>query len=655
MKAVIQLFLSFIFINYSIAQTKSYRGFSFLEKPVLHTIEKQFETESAIYVRDGRMIELIGSKEGIDFYSSYHKIIRVTDEKGIENFNKIYIPVSESVQLMQIKARAITPGNKVIEVKPDAIKDYTDEENNQYKIFAIDGLSKGSEIEYTYTVKRQSFFFGKEIFQFRFPVQEAELKIFTPSTIKFEARAFNTSIQTKEVVNDEENQRIITFIANNIESYQDEKYAMVKPALVNVQYKLSYTQNKGMNVRLFTWSELAQSVYETYNVFSKKEKEVAEKFLKKIELPDADSEEQKIRKIENYIKLNVKTGEDVAGYDFEDFGKILQNKIATNKAIGRLMCALFQKSDIKFEVVITGSRDEFIIEKAFENWNNAQNIILHFPALKKFIAPASFLYRYPFIPPSWAGANALYCIPVEVGEMKSALAEVKGVPMEAPNQTLHNLESVITFNQAMDTVFVQAKHIHSGYSAPLYKAQMIFLSAEDQKLFMKETARNSAKTETILSQNISNKELEITEKGKPFIMDLKLASVDLLEMAGNKILLKVGECIGPQAEMYNERERQFNIEIDYPHWLERKLTIEIPAGYKIKNPDDLNFNISYSTNDKITMAFLSSYTITGNKLEIVISEQYNQLRWSKSEYENFVKVINASADFNKVVLVFEKM
>jgi len=68
MKAVIQLFLSFIFINYSIAQTKSYRGFSFLEKPVLHTIEKQFETESAIYVRDGRMIELIGSKEGIDTY-----------------------------------------------------------------------------------------------------------------------------------------------------------------------------------------------------------------------------------------------------------------------------------------------------------------------------------------------------------------------------------------------------------------------------------------------------------------------------------------------------------------------------------------------------------------------------------------------------------
>lgn len=654
MKSLLSLALILFVWNVSFSQTSSYSGFTLTDKPVVHQIVKEFESESAVYVKDERKLELVPSTKGVDFFSSYHKIIRVNDEKGIENFNKIYIPVREDMEIMQIRARTITPENKIIEVGQDAIKDFTDDDNSKYKIFAIDGLTKGSEIEYSYTIKRTPLFFGKEIFQFKIPLMDGYWELVTPATIKFEAKAFNTTIQPQETVDEEKNIRVLKFNTTNVQAYTDEKYAMISPSLQQVQYKLSYTESRGMNVRMFTWNELAKDVYENYNQFSKKEIDVADDFLKKADIKSAITDEEKIKKIENYVKNTVKTGEDVEGDDFNDFSKIQRNKIASYKGIGRLTCAMLQRAGVKYEVVFTGDRENYVLERSFENWNHAENLLLHFPSLKKFIAPTSFLYRYPFVPSVWAGTLGLYCVPVEVGEMKSALAEVKGIPMEPVNHSHHDLESVISFNKAMDTAFVTAKHIHSGYGAPLYKAQLIFLPADEQRTFMKEMAKNSAKTENILSQEIQNKELEITDEDKPFIVNLKMASVDLFESAGDKILLKIGECIGPQVEMYNEHQRQFDIEIDYPHYLNRKIVLEIPEGYRVKNPDDLNFNISYSTNNKVTMCFISSYKIEGNRLEVNISEQYQQLRWPKSEYDNFIKVINASADFNKVVLVLEK-
>jgi hypothetical protein len=68
----------------------------------------------------------------------------------------------------------------------------------------------------------------------------------------------------------------------------------------------------------------------------------------------------------------------------------------------------------------------------------------------------------------------------------------------------------------------------------------------------------------------------------------------MVESAGNKIIVKVGEFIGEQAQMYDTKKRTTNIELEFPHALVR------------------------------------------------------------TKYTSFKKVINAAADFNKVVLVLDK-
>jgi hypothetical protein len=106
--------------------------------------------------------------------------------------------------------------------------------------------------------------------------------------------------------------------------------------------------------------------------------------------------------------------------------------------------------------------------------------------------------------------------------------------------------------------------------------------------------------------------------------------------------------------MYQEKPRQLPAELPYAHELERKLTFDIPQGYTIKNLNDINIDVQYKKDNVVTMGFVSSYKIVNNVLEVYIMETYRELKYPLSEFETFKKVINASADFNKIVLLLEK-
>lgn len=129
----------------------------------------------------------------------------------------------------------------------------------------------------------------------------------------------------------------------------------------------------------------------------------------------------------------------------------------------------------------------------------------------------------------------------------------------------------------------------------------------------------------------------------------------MLEEAGNKYLFKIGQLIGPQSQLYQDTVRHTPIEDHYNHSYHRELAFTIPDGYKVTNLDALNMDVYDSTaTANHTMEFHSYYKTDGNKVTCYIDEYYTQLRYPISMYEQFRRVINASADFNKVVLFLEK-
>jgi hypothetical protein len=407
-------------------------------------------------------------------------------------------------------------------------------------------------------------------------------------------------------------------------------------------------------VRIFTWNDLAKNIYNSYTTFSEKELNAAQAFIKEIQIPSNASEVEKISLIENHIKTSINTDEDITGTDASLIDKIVKIKNADFEGTSRLYIAMFTLLNIPFQIVYPSKRDELGLEQDFENYRNINEMIFKFPSTGKFLSPTNNTSRYPFIEPYWAGTSGIFLKGTSIGNFKTALASFDSIPMEPYEKNYINLEAALKINPTSDTVYLHAKQLWNGYAAMPYRPAYAFLSKDKLDDFNKEIVKALVKSDDIENIRVENNSMMDFVKEKPLVVEAEIKSTQLIERAGNKILIKVGEVIGPQVEMYQPKPRQLPVILEFPHALDREITLNIPNGYSVKNLNDLNINVVSKSNSVETMGFTSSYTSTGDVVKIHVHEFYKQLSYPVKDFEEFKKVINASADFNKVVLILEK-
>ncbi len=141
---------------------------------------------------------------------------------------------------------------------------------------------------------------------------------------------------------------------------------------------------------------------------------------------------------------------------------------------------------------------------------------------------------------------------------------------------------------------------------------------------------------------------------KPFLIYSEGTINSLIENAGDNILFKVGELIGTQTELYHTEQRKYDIELLYNSELIRTINIHIPEGYFVKNLNDINIDFNYTKNYVNIYNFTSAYEIHNDTLKINIVEFYREINCQIKNYDDFSKVVNASADFNKLTLLFQR-
>lgn len=636
----------------TLAQSPPYTKFEWDAKPSLHSVDAKFVDEAAVFITEKKVVEYAVDKEGLFMFKTEHRIVHINNDKGIEGFNRVYLPFNEGLEMIDVKARTILPNGKTIELDKSNIKNYKDDDGNEYKIFALEGLEKGCEIEYYYTQKKYPDFFGREVFSYRIPVINAEFELIAPDHLVFECKCYNKFPGGKDTTIGEK--RYIHITDNNIAAAEDEKYAMYDANLKRVEYKLCYNNAKNAKERLFTWNDLAKKAFDIYSAATDKEIKKVDDLLSDIGVTKSQQEKDKIVLIENYLKKNFVPREDAVSTDADDLGKVIKNKVTSRKGYSRLFCVLFNRAEVNYQIVLSGNRENYGIDKSFENWDNAANLLFYFPAQKKFLAPTEIELRYPWIPPNWAATNALFCKVTTIGDFKTAVAEIRPVTLEEYEKNFLNMNISLEFNKDNDSLLMTVKHSYGGYASSNYKAPFVFMPVDDQNSFLKSLLQFGTNSENVVNSSFENKELDQSDPYKPFIINATVKSAGLLEKAGGKIILKIGEMIGEQVQMYDEKPRQNPVELMFPHSLERIIEFTIPAGYTIKNLDDLVLDQSYKENGNVIMGFTSGFTRDGNKIKVTIREDYRSIYYPLDQYENFKKVINASADFNKVVLILEK-
>lgn len=639
--------------QYLFGQAPNIEKESWSDKPKIKLLDSKYGNESAVIVYDGKRVEYADDAKGeVQEYYTIHKIIHINDDRGIESFNKIYLGINENSDIVDIKARTLLPGGKIIELDKNNIKDIKEDDGNIYKIFAMDGLEKGCEIEYFYTYKKPTSFFGREILQSVFPVLDSKFAIVAPKRLKFEIRAYNfTQSPTDTVINDK---RVARMDLSAIVGVQEEKYATYEANLKRIEFKLSYNDATGNGERLFTWNELAKRIFGIYSSYTDKDaRKVADVVTENgwDKLPD---ETAKIIAVENYVKKSFAYNEELNSEDGNMLETVFKNKISGAVGALRLYSAIFQNLGVKYQYVLTGNRNNYIVDREFENWNNCENPLFYFPAENKFLAPTRPDYRYPWIFPSWGGTNGLFCKSTTLGSFSTAIADIKPIPLEDYTKSYENIESQLEFNNTLDSLTIDGRQIYAGYASVNYRDAFNFSNEEQKRKIIKELTKSYSGSDNIISSEVLNQEFEKETENMPLILHTKTKSGELIEMAGNKLLLKIGMAIGPQVEMYQEKPRQEPVDMDFAHVEERKINVVIPAGYKISNPEDLKINETHTENGNLTMGFVSNYEIKGNILSVHIMEEYRNTIYPLSQFDQFRKIINASSDFNKVVLVLEK-
>ncbi|MDH5381642.1 MAG: DUF3857 domain-containing protein, partial [Cyclobacteriaceae bacterium] len=263
------------------------------------------EKDIPLYVLDQKNIyNYFLEDNGLKVSYTFHKIVRVTNDDALQKSTRIVVPLGDDGELKQLKARTIEPSGKEILFDETELKELEDEQSGSgYKIFAIEGAIKGSEIEFFYTVEKGADLFLRQFMQFDFPVKTSEFHLSCPEHLKFDVKAYNNLAEAK-IEEGKEERNEYTIKQNDISALLEEQFSSYDNSRMRVEAKLSYNTARN-NSRMFTWSDAAKRIYENLYTLDKSELKTVSSLVKKIKIADSDNEITRILKIEDYLKRTI--------------------------------------------------------------------------------------------------------------------------------------------------------------------------------------------------------------------------------------------------------------------------------------------------------------------------------------------------------------
>jgi hypothetical protein len=249
--------------------------------------------------------------------------------------------------------------------------------------------------------------------------------------------------------------------------------------------------------------------------------------------------------------------------------------------------------------------------------------------------------------------NGMFLEEMSIGKIKSATYSVKKIPAPDVSKNGEIIDAACRFNKNMDSVNVKFTRSFMGQLAYPYRFIFNYIQKDDKKKALDELMKFAMPDARVVTEDVQN--IDFLDSEKPLVTTGEVVGSALIEKTGKDVIFKIGDLLGPQSELYQEKERQSQIDMFYAHSYKRTIRLEIPAGYKLSGLDAIKMNIHFDYAGKDACGFASDYTLDGNALNVTVREYYNVIQLPKTEFENFRKVINAAADFNKISVVLEKI
>ena len=631
------------------AQSERLANYDWGKKIDSYTFSEEDLTKDEVILFEKTIVEFSQVENTLKKFELVHNLKRLNSDGSIEGNNKFYIPMNEDTKTLILKARVIKPNGDIKEVSEKDIQQAKDEEGNvKYNYFAFEGIEKGSYIEFLHLAEYYPEMTGSDItLQGYYPKRKVDVELLYPSYLEFQLLSVNGLEEFKK----DESDSLVTKMylsITDLAGLEDEDWSAYDANLKKVYYKLSknISRNKG---NFYTYTEVSKLIHEDmFAPLTKKEVKLVNGFITK-NTKGATTNLEKVRMLENAMKKTIPTIDGNFEKD-DNIEQILTKNITNEKGYTKLMLNFLREMNIPFELVMTSDRTEEPFLEEFQGYNFLHEYLIYIKEFDKYFS-SNFTSRLGYPPYQYTFNKGLFISEVKLNDYATAVGKVKYIKGIDFKESIDEINTVANFNADLTACTVELTRINTGYKAQSYQAIIDFLD-EDQKTEMKEEFLKYLDADGTI-ENISFENDHTDDFGiKPFIGKATVNSSTFLERAGDKILLKAGLLIGPQAQMYNEKPRVQPVDSYYTRGYDRKIVINLPEGYEVKNLDDLNFSCKPDAKNNI-LGFESSYEIKGNQIIVTVKEWYNTVFFSVAEYPMYEKTMNAAADFNKVVLILQ--
>ena len=622
------------------------------ENPTWEEMDTVSMNDQEIVSEVNEIVEYAYSEEYNDAlleYRTRHKKTRVFGEDAIQSNNKVYIPMSMVIDLVDARARVITPSGKVINLDESNIqKSEGGDGYGAYSYFAIDGVVVGSDIEFMYTVARIPDYDGRRYTPYESSLaKKVNFTLASPENLIFAVKSYNDLPEMAQ--NDSvEGKNVWSIALEDVTPVPSEKYSAEERSIMYAVYKLDQNSFNG-KTNLVSFADATNNIYTYYH---KEDDKSSQKGLKKLLKESGASAlsdpEKKVRTYEAYLKNTIGIND---GVETKSISEILKDGFTSDRGMNYLLVKGLKSMGIKYEIVVTTDRYDDNFDSEFEHYGVLRNVLLYLPSLDKYIAPGAVECRLGMVPAQWTNQDGLFIRSKKIGDLEMGLGKVKFIkPLPAE---LSQDQMVVSVDLSdLSSLMIDFKRILSGYSSVNFQAFYEFIDEDGRKELdesLVSFADNKGEVIEYTVEGVKAEDVGIN----PVVYEGKLKSTSLVEKAGNKYLFNVGKLIGLQAEMYKETERKFDIEHDHNMIYDRKISFTIPDGYTVSGLDDLTISEVFPAENP-TIKFISNYTVEGNEVTIHVVESYEQINFPKEDITDFRRIINAAANFNSIVLFLIK-
>ncbi len=637
------------------AQTFIYADFKWEEKPQPYK-PAGTDTMSQIVLQDKIAYQVVIENNIAHEYYFRHTRTFVNSDQAIERNNKVYLPSGMRTTVVRLDVRVIKPNGEIIQMNESDIKEAVDEDSERkYQYLAVRGLEQGSVVEELFVMRTPSDFTGR-IFtvQSEYPKRNVTFELFYPAHLIFDTRSYNGFPKLeKDTTHADKDLACRKAFSEYIPALKSEKYSNRVAHVQKVAFKLT-GNSASRKLNLNSYDIIADIFFQNLNLPpTKAEAKVLDKILSNAGVNFSKNEEDKIRKLEDYVKKNI-FNTDKLPNNSVSIDKMYETKITDAYSLTRLYVAAFNKLNIEHELLVSCNRYDLNFANDFEPLSYLDKFFLHFPKHDKYLAPEHPLYRYGLIPYQYRNQYGLFVKKTSLGNLTTGLGEVRFVESDAYTENTDSLIIEVDFSKGFETPKYQYRITNSGHEAAGLQTLFEYLKDEKQK---EEIRKSLVK---VFADDADVEGLKVENEGaayfanKPYVISAHFSNGKYVDKAGGKYIFKVGELIGPQEQLYQEETRKMPIEMNYCKNYYRIIKFKIPSGYKLSNTDKLNMDIFHNNAEgERIMAFRSWYDIKDNDVIVFCEEYYKAIGLPVSEYEPFKAVINAAADFNKIVLLFE--